>query len=255
MATALGKWREGKPSIIDPRLAPWTRGEGTIFQQMEALVSEWERKTGKKGIRLAWGNPTGEIGAPLEIRQALARIILQQVHGYAPPVGYANFREIIAQELSNETGQKINADDIFVCAGATGAMETIVKYAVRPGSAVFLPERTYPPFLTLIDQKIALNSAVFAPELDHSQFLALIEQGVMLGGGKAYYYRIREDGQPDTEHLKQQIQKARDEGMRTLVEAGIEKVIRGITTLEEVAQLLDLPIKEECLKEDVRQEV
>ncbi|MCX5782234.1 MAG: ATPase, T2SS/T4P/T4SS family [Elusimicrobia bacterium] len=58
-------------------------------------------------------------------------------------------------------------------------------------------------------------------------------------------------GASETEIVK----KARDEGMRTLVEAGIEKVIRGITTLEEVAQLLDLPIKEECLKEDVRQEV
>jgi len=85
------------------------------------------------------GNP--DIKPPKEVKESLLRIINEDplmLHGYMSNPGYYNVRECMASRLSKDYGVEMNADNILLTIGASGALNTILKTLLNPGEEVIL---------------------------------------------------------------------------------------------------------------------
>ena len=85
------------------------------------------------------GNP--EIEPPPEFALELKRAVnnpFPGMHRYTHLAGFAKTREAVAKNLSRESGLPIKARHIVMTAGATGALNIILKAILNPGEEVIV---------------------------------------------------------------------------------------------------------------------
>jgi len=119
----------------------------------KALVkSSWIRKMFEEGARLkalhgdenvfdfTLGNPN--LPPPDRFKTALLETVQNLdscAHGYMPNPGYPFARKAIADQVSEERGVVVTADEIVITVGAAGAVNVVLKSVLNPGEEVVVP--------------------------------------------------------------------------------------------------------------------
>ncbi|CAH9104476.1 unnamed protein product [Cuscuta epithymum] len=114
---------------------------GMLMANVEA------NKDGKKVIPLGMGDPTvySCFHSPALAQQAVSETLFSgKFNGYSPTVGLPQAREAIAEYLSGDLPEKVSADDVFVTAGCTQAIETALSILAFPGANILLPRPGFP---------------------------------------------------------------------------------------------------------------
>jgi aspartate aminotransferase len=134
----------------------------TIAEQMEH--ASWIRRMFEIGARLkrergeenvsdfTLGNPDGE--PPEKVISALRRVVdrnLPRSHAYMPNAGFTAVREVIARQLSRETGLAYSADHILMTVGAAGAINVVLKSLLDPGDEVIILAPFFPEYQFYIE--------------------------------------------------------------------------------------------------------
>ena len=129
----------------------------TISEQMEH--ASWIRRMFEIGARLkrergeenvsdfTLGNPDGE--PPPAVIDALRRVVdknLPRSHAYMPNAGFTPVREVIARQLSRESGLAYTADHILMTVGASGAINVVLKSLLDPGDEVIVLVPFFPEY-------------------------------------------------------------------------------------------------------------
>ena len=134
----------------------------TIAEQMEH--ASWIRRMFEIGARMkrergeenvfdfTLGNPDGE--PPEEVISALRRVIDRnpaRSHAYMPNGGFTAVREVIARQLSLQTGLVYTADHILMTVAAAGAINVVLKSLLDPGDEVIILVPFFPEYQFYIE--------------------------------------------------------------------------------------------------------
>jgi aspartate aminotransferase len=133
-----------------------------ISEQMEH--ASWIRRMFEIGARLkrergeanvfdfTLGNPDGE--PPEELNSILRRVVEKnqpRSHAYMPNAGFRAVREVIARQLSGQTGLPYTADHILMTVGAAGAINVVLKSLLDPGDEVIILVPFFPEYQFYIE--------------------------------------------------------------------------------------------------------
>ena len=133
-----------------------------ISEQMEH--ASWIRRMFEIGARLkrergeenvfdfTLGNPDGE--PPEELKSILRRVVEKnqpRSHAYMPNAGFRAVREVIARQLSGQTGLPYTADHILMTVGAAGAINVVLKSLLDPGDEVIILVPFFPEYQFYIE--------------------------------------------------------------------------------------------------------
>lgn len=131
----------------------------TIFTHMSALAARHE------AINLSQGFP--DFDAPLALREALARAVMDGHNQYAPMAGLTDLREQLAVQLLLHRGVNCNPDtEITIVPGATEGIFCSVMACVKAGDEVILMDPSYDSYAPSIE--LAGGRAIHVPLLPHS---------------------------------------------------------------------------------------
>ena len=134
----------------------------TIAEQMEH--ASWIRRMFEIGARLkrergeenvfdfTLGNPDGE--PPEQVIAALRRVVdmnRPRSHAYMPNAGFPPVREVIARQLSAQSGLAYTADHILMTVGAAGAINVVLKSLLDPGDEVIILVPFFPEYQFYIE--------------------------------------------------------------------------------------------------------
>ena len=134
----------------------------TIAEQMEH--ASWIRRMFEIGARMkqergeenvfdfTLGNPDGE--PPEKVISVLRRVVDQnrpRSHAYMPNAGFTAVREVIARQLSGQTGLAYTADHILMSVGAAGAINVVLKSLLDPGDEVIILVPFFPEYQFYIE--------------------------------------------------------------------------------------------------------
>src|ERR1039458_971970 len=134
----------------------------TIAEQMEH--ASWIRRMFEIGTRMkqergeenvfdfTLGNPDG--APPEKVISVLRRGVDQnrpRSHAYMPNAGFTAVREVIARQLSGQTGLAYTADHILMSVGAAGAINVVLKSLLDPGDEVIILVPFFPEYRFYIE--------------------------------------------------------------------------------------------------------
>ncbi|OIT04696.1 PREDICTED: probable aminotransferase TAT2 [Nicotiana attenuata] len=106
-----------------------------------------KNKRKKKVISLGMGDPTAYscFHSPDVAQNAVIETLAShKFNGYSPTVGLPQTRRAIADYLSRDLPEKLCADDVYVTAGCTQAIEIALSILARPGANILLPRPGFP---------------------------------------------------------------------------------------------------------------
>ncbi len=104
-------------------------------------------KRGIDVIRLNIGDPNRfDFSTPQHIRDALSNAAQNASHAYTETEGLMELREAIVERERRESGVHLSADDVFVTAGVTEALQMTMASVLDEGDEFLVPGPTYPPY-------------------------------------------------------------------------------------------------------------
>jgi aspartate/methionine/tyrosine aminotransferase len=101
-------------------------------------------------VRLDIGDP--DFTTPAHIVDAAAQAARDGFTHYAPGVGLASLRELVAQKVTERNGLACTLDSVAVTTGACGGLYSIFLALLDPGDEVLLPD---PGWTTLVPMALA----------------------------------------------------------------------------------------------------
>nr|AHN10104.1 aromatic amino acid aminotransferase 4 [Atropa belladonna] len=114
----------------------------TIRSVLGLLMANTDGDEKKKVISLGIGDPTAYscFRTTDAAKQVVADSLLSdKYNGYPPAVGLPRTREAIADYLSRDIPYKVSANDVYITAGCTQAIEIVLTILARPGANILLP--------------------------------------------------------------------------------------------------------------------
>ncbi len=96
---------------------------------------------GRRMIHLSVGEP--DFVAPPPVVEAAERAMRDGRTQYTLPAGLPELRERIAAHYASAHGVKVDPDQVFVTAGASGALNLLTLLLFNPGDEVLLPDPSY----------------------------------------------------------------------------------------------------------------
>ncbi|MGW3469270.1 pyridoxal phosphate-dependent aminotransferase [Saccharopolyspora sp. NPDC000995] len=119
------------------------------FQVMEVLSAAAERQRSKGDVvSLAAGQPATP--APGAVREAAARALNHHALGYTEQLGLPELRESIAGHYDRSYGLAVQADNVVVTTGASGAFLLAFLSAFDAGDRVALARPGYPAYRNIL---------------------------------------------------------------------------------------------------------
>lgn len=108
-------------------------------------------------LPLAHGDPSAfpAFRTAIEAEDAVAAALRTgKFNCYPAGVGLPDARRALAEHLSRDLPYKLSADDIFLTAGGTQAIEVVISVLAQPGTNILLPRPGYPNYVA----RAALNN-------------------------------------------------------------------------------------------------
>ncbi|KAA5829094.1 pyridoxal phosphate-dependent aminotransferase [Saccharopolyspora hirsuta] len=136
--------------MVDPAvLGVAQRADVAPFQVMEVLTAAAERQRVKGDVvSLAAGQPSTP--APRAVREAAAAALQGDPLGYTEQLGLPALREAIAGHCDRSYGLSVQADDVVVTTGASGAFLLAFLAAFDAGDRVALARPGYPAYRNIL---------------------------------------------------------------------------------------------------------
>ena len=123
------------------------------IRRMFEIGARMKRERGEENVfDFTLGNPDGE--PPEQVISALARVVNRnppRSHAYMPNAGFTAVREVIARQLSGQTGLAYTADHILMTMGAAGAINVVLKSLLDPGDEVIILVPFFPEYQFYIE--------------------------------------------------------------------------------------------------------
>ena len=123
------------------------------IRRMFEIGARMKRERGEENVfDFTLGNPDGE--PPEEVISALRRVVDRnppRSHAYMPNAGFTAVREVIARQLSRQTGLAYTADHILMTVGAAGAINVVLKSLLDPGDEVIILVPFFPEYQFYIE--------------------------------------------------------------------------------------------------------
>lgn len=123
------------------------------IRRMFEIGARLKRERGEENVfDFTLGNPDGE--PPQELIEILRRVVGKnqpRSHAYMPNAGFMPVREVIARQLSRQTGLDYKADHIFMTVGASGAINVVLKSLLDPGDEVLVLAPFFPEYQFYIE--------------------------------------------------------------------------------------------------------
>jgi aspartate aminotransferase len=120
---------------------------------MFEIGARLKRERGEENIfDFTLGNPDGE--PPEEVISVLRQVVDRnrpRSHAYMPNAGFPAVREVIARQLSGQTGLAYSADHILMTVGAAGAINVVLKSLLDPGDEVIILVPFFPEYQFYIE--------------------------------------------------------------------------------------------------------
>ncbi|XP_075473327.1 putative aminotransferase TAT2 [Primulina tabacum] len=116
--------------------------KGILGLLMESIDSD-----DKQVISLGIGDPTVHscFRTTVAVQEAVVDALRSaKFNGYSPTVGLPQTRKAIADYLSNDLPYELSADDVYITAGCTQAIELALSVLARPGCNILLPRPCFP---------------------------------------------------------------------------------------------------------------
>jgi len=106
-------------------------------------------KKGIKVIKLNIGDPVKyDFDAPEHAKTAYCEAIKEGHNYYSDSEGIKQLREAIAERENRKNNVGISADDVFVTAAVTEALQITIGALTDPGDEILVPGPTYPPYIS-----------------------------------------------------------------------------------------------------------
>jgi aspartate aminotransferase len=123
------------------------------IRRMFEIGARLKRERGEENVfDFTLGNPDGE--PPEEVISALRRVVDRnppRSHAYMPNAGFTAVRDVIARQLSLQTGLAYTADHILMTVGAAGAINVVLKSLLDPGDEVIILVPFFPEYQFYIE--------------------------------------------------------------------------------------------------------
>ncbi len=104
---------------------------------------------GKDIIHLEIGQP--DFSTPMNICEAAFKAMKDGHTGYCPSAGIPEFREVVAQHISETRGVEIHPDEVTVTPGAKPIIFFTILALIDEGDEVIYPEPGFPVYESVID--------------------------------------------------------------------------------------------------------
>eukprot|EP00300_Choanocystis_sp_HF-7_P033728 c46144_g1_i1.p1 GENE.c46144_g1_i1~~c46144_g1_i1.p1 ORF type:complete len:451 (+),score=79.60 c46144_g1_i1:54-1355(+) len=140
---------------------------------------------GPNPVYLSIGDPTkyGNFPPPSSAIESVKSILVgSKSNGYAPSCGIPATRSAIAewfQTVADASHVKIDASDVFLASGASGALQMCIEVLAGPGDNILLPRPGFGLYRTLAESKSIqwkyydlLPDKAWSIDLDHLRSLA-----------------------------------------------------------------------------------
>lgn len=132
-----------RPGPLAP--APSARSDIAMFHVMDVLAAGAARRdAGLEVVSMAAGQPSTP--APEPVRRAVREAIDADLLGYTESSGTAAIRGAIAGHHRRRYGLDVDASDVIVTTGSSGAFTLIFLAAFSPGDRVVLLRPGYPAY-------------------------------------------------------------------------------------------------------------
>ena len=142
-------------------ISEWVRrsmDKGSWIRRMFEEGNDLKRRYGAENVfDLSLGNPIME--PPLEFARELQRLANESpggIHRYMENAGYPETRQAVAEQLTSETGVKLDSSGIVMTCGAAGAMNVALKTMLNPGDEVII----FAPFFAEYENYIENHNGV-----------------------------------------------------------------------------------------------
>jgi aspartate aminotransferase len=123
------------------------------IRRMFEIGARMKRERGEDNVfDFTLGNPDGE--PPEKVIAELRRVVdtnRPRSHAYMPNAGFPAVREVIARQLSRQTGLSYTADHILMTVGAAGAINVVLKSLLDPGDEVIILVPFFPEYQFYIE--------------------------------------------------------------------------------------------------------
>lgn len=117
--------------------------DAVTFYAMEfAKKAQQLREAGRDIVSLSIGEP--DFTAPALVVETLNKAAQVGLSGYSPVLGLAPLRHCIADYYNTQFGSNIDADQITLTSGASGALMLTCQALLNPGDEVLMPDPYYP---------------------------------------------------------------------------------------------------------------
>ncbi len=126
---------------------------------------------GKDIIHLEIGQP--DFSTPMNVCEAAFKAMKDGHTGYCPSAGIPEFREVIAQHISETRGIDIHPDEVTVTPGAKPIIFFTILALIDEGDEVIYPEPGFPVYESVVD--FIGGKAVPLPLREEVDFRFLIE--------------------------------------------------------------------------------
>ena len=104
---------------------------------------------GKDIIHLEIGQP--DFSTPMNVCEAAFKAMKEGHTGYCPSAGLPEFREVVAQHISETRGVEIHPDEVTVTPGAKPIIFFTILALIDEGDEVIYPEPGFPVYESVID--------------------------------------------------------------------------------------------------------
>jgi len=126
------------------------RSLGVEYAIRDVVIPARElEKRGIKVIKLNIGDPVKyDFDAPEHAKTAYCEAIIEGHNYYSDSEGIQPLREAIAERENRKNNVGISADDVFVTAAVTEALQITIGVLTDPGDEILVPGPTYPPYIS-----------------------------------------------------------------------------------------------------------
>ncbi|HEY9641393.1 MAG TPA: pyridoxal phosphate-dependent aminotransferase [Coleofasciculaceae cyanobacterium] len=137
-----------------------------VFAKAKALEAE-----GKSIIHLEIGQP--DFSTPLHICEAAFQAMQAGYTGYSPAAGLLEFREAVAEQISQTRGITVSPAEVVVTPGAKPVIFFTLLALINPGDQVIYPDPGFPVYESVI--RFVGGKAVPLPLREDADFRFRIE--------------------------------------------------------------------------------
>ena len=128
--------------------------EPNVIRDIAGFAAGRAAEIGKENVfNFSIGNPNVPAPKALteKLKELLETIPPEELHAYSPAPGYGWVRKAVAEDLNRRYGTDYGENDLYLTAGASGALTMAFKGLLQPGDEVILFAPYYPEYKVYIE--------------------------------------------------------------------------------------------------------